>query len=233
MLHARQGFAVLLTILALALVACGGGGGGGGGSNPPPPPPAGDFTLSTRTVSFAAKLGKPNPPVQAVTMTLLDTQPAAVGAGYVAPQTAPAWLLVNITGNAPTFHVELSVFSGALPIGHQSAVLTVGTGDSAGNVLQTKTITINVDVAEPIVASTAGLSSNFVLGDPASSSTTPIAVTADAASRWNVLTNMPWIHVESGITFTGSQLTSVTIDASTLDAGTYNGVVSILNPDDP
>lgn len=215
--------------LSIMLAACGGGGGGGGGT-PGNTQPPGSFTVSATTVSFSAKRGLAVSPPQVLHVHLLDNAAAAFGAAYVAPQTQPSWLNVAITGTSPDFDVNLSITSTALPVGKQSAVLTLGTADSGGNVLTTQNVTITLTILEPIGTDVTTINQNLILGQPAPSAST-VNVTADQSTQWTVGSSAPWLSasVQSG---SGSAAISITVDPATLGVGTAMGTITIVNTTD-
>jgi hypothetical protein len=232
----RQFVPARLLLLATAgalLAAC--GGGGGGGSPPPPPPapaPAGSFTMSASSVSFSAPRQKAAPAAQTVRVTLADSSAAALGAAYVAPQTQPAWLDVAITGAPPTYDLVLTITRTDLPVGTSSAVLTIGTANASGAVLRTQQLTVNYAVLAPLVAATAGIDTSFVFGHSTASSVTNVVVATDALTQWRATSNQPWVTVPAG-NRTGGGLLPITVDSTTLAAGTASATVTLVNTADP
>lgn len=222
-------FAMFIIAVA-ALQACGGGGGGGGngsGGNAP-----GSFTVSATTVKFTAKENESAGTPQVVHVHLQDTKAAALGAAYVSPQQQPSWLHVAITGGAQDYDVTLSVISTTQMVGTQSATLTLGTTDSAGNVLHTQAVQTSLTILVPMGVDKPALSGSFVLGDPVTSSTLAVSITADPSTQWKITPSAPWISA-SAATGTGSGSVNFTIDASGLSVGQTTGTVTVTNSTDP
>lgn len=219
---------LILISLLMTLAACGGGDSGGGDN----PSSRGGFTLSTSSVAFSAKRLRQLPPVQVVRLHLTDNAAATVGAAYVAPQTDPGWLGVSITGTAPDFDVALSITTTGLPLGQHSAVLTLGTADAGGTVLQSRTVQITLTVVEPISLSATSLTNGYILGHSTTSISSNLSVTAGTITQWQPTASHPWIVVPSS-TSTGSGPLTVAIDSSALGLGQHTGTVTVTSTTDP
>src|SRR4051812_8259869 len=142
----------LVGVVAFAclLAACGGGGGSGGGGVPPPSTsPGGSFTLASSAVTFNARTDGPLIVSASVPLHVNDTRDvAAVGAAYVAPNQPAAWLTVGITGSVADYEVSFqAVWSGMQP-GTYTAVVSVGTANASGGILQRRDITVTLTITE-------------------------------------------------------------------------------------
>ena len=227
-----------VSALVLLLVsACGGGGGGSGGSannsSAPTPISPGDFTLSSSTVSFTALEGPAAAPApQTISVHLLDTKAAALGAAYVAPQTQPAWLTVAVTGTAPDYTVTLTASATEMTTGTASAVLTLGTADASGTVLTAKPVQIsltvmpapfNVSPAKVVIGGLDGLSR-----DPA---TLQFSVPGPSQVQWSATTLTAtggnWLSLSSTSGVVGPEGTSITVngDRNLVAPGKYSGTI--------
>lgn len=201
--------------------------------NPATPPHgdagSGEFTLSETNVSFAARRFT-TPAAQLLQVHLLDTAATSLGAAFVA--SAPDWLSVQVIGQAPDYQLRLQVTTASKPVGTFSAVLAVGTIDAAGNVLHRQDVNVSFRVFDVITASAPSIAPGFILGSSTSSSGATVRVTADASTHWSVTSSVPWVttSVDSG---TGPWSVTVIVDSSALDIGTYAGIVTFTNADDP
>jgi len=217
--------------LALLLNACGGGGGGGGGGGQPQQP-NGSFTISATSATFTMIQGAPAPS-QTINLTVTAASGVAgVGAAFPASQGVPPWLTVGISGTMPNFVVSVQPNSFPVP-GHYTATLLVGTGDASGNVLQSKSIAVTLDVSGQVVLSTPSgqVQTSFIFGH--SSSTLPVQMNIQADNAtWTMTSNVPWIVPPAGNN-TGSQVVNATVDASTLAIGSHNGRVTVQNTQFP
>jgi hypothetical protein len=173
-------------------------------------------------------------PAAEQTINLTVTAPTAVagvGAAFPASQGVPTWLNVSISGTMPNFVVHVQPNSLPAP-GHYTATLLVGTGDSGGNVLQSKSIAVTLDVATPIMAfSQQQLPLQFIFGHATSTMPFAISVTADTNATWSVTSSVPWITPPAN--GTGTQNVNATVDVGALAVGTYNGQVFVKNTQFP
>lgn len=215
--------------LALLLNACGGGGGGGGG-NQPAPQPNGSFTINATSATFSMLQGNPAAQ-QTINLTVTNsTSVAGVGAAFPAARGVSQWLNVGITGTMPNFVVNVQPNTFPIP-GHYTATLLVGTGDANGNVLQSKSIAVTLDVTAPLQVHTTVLPGSFIFGHATTTMPVPLSVTADNGSTWKVTSTVPWITGPANNT--GSQNVNATVDVSTLAVGTHNGFVTVQSTQFP
>jgi len=231
----RFPLSALFATVAILLGACGGGGGGGQATNQPPAPAGtpGDFTLSASTVSFAAQQGAASPTARTITVHLLDTKAAALGAAYVAPQTQPAWLNVSITGTAPDYSVVLTPSTTAMAAGSASAVLTLGTADAAGVVLQSKPVQVSLTVtpsafvvlpAKIVIGGADGMgreseSLQFSLATGTNQVPWSATTATESPSNWLSLSATSGMVGQSGTTIT------VNGDRTLVPPGSYKGTI--------
>ncbi|HEX6637312.1 MAG TPA: hypothetical protein VF033_06630, partial [Steroidobacteraceae bacterium] len=227
----------VLAALSCLLVACGGGGGGGGGNVPPPSSSSGGtFTLAQSSVTFDARTDGPPVLDSSVGLQVLDTRDVAViGAAYVAPNQPQDWLSVGITGSGANYSVDLTAnWIGKAP-GTYTAIISIGTTNSAGRILQRRDLTVTLTVTEITVIAEPGpygRAATFGHSDVLHPMT--IHVNAPAGRTWNVTSTVPWIHVP-GATFTGIQDVELFVDSSTLSLGEHQGELrftSLANTND-
>lgn len=230
LMSARLLRAAIASAAVALLAACGGGGGGGGGGGTPDLP-AGSFTVSTNSVTFAAKRTKAAPPTQTVRLHLQDNRAASVGAAYVAPNTQPDWLGVNMTGASPDYNLNLSILGTHRPSGTYTAVLTVGTADASGNILRTQNIQISFTVTDPISVTSPALTAGFVLGHSTNATSATLTVEAPASEQWNITSNVPWISL-SAANGTGTAQVTATLSSDDLSIDTHTGMVTVTNAND-
>ena len=214
-------------LLCGMLTACGGGGGGGGGNEIP----AGAFTLSANSATFTALEGDARPPSVSLTMTVTGSGVAGVGAGYTGGAQQPVWLGIEITGAGPTFNVVLSINTTHIAPGQYSSTFALGTGDSNGDILQTRQVTVNYTVIARVAISGNAHSSTFIYGDTVTGETVPLEVTATNRS-WAATSDAPWLQVPAA-TQSGSGTIDATVDVAALVPGQYEGHVTVTNTANP
>jgi hypothetical protein len=220
-----------LTLCCVALLgACGGGGGDDGGGQPAPPQ-SGAFTISATSATFSMLQGT-FPAERTVNMTVTGTSGVAgVGAAFPASQGVPQWLGVSITGTLPNFVVHLQPIGSPVP-GHYTATLLVGTGNSSGEVLQSREIAVTLDVIAPVsMAVQQQLGANFVFGHSTTTAPLQIPVQGTGAS-WTLTSNAPWLVGPAG-TRNGSETTTATINVSALAVGTHSARLRLENAQFP
>jgi Viral BACON domain len=212
------------------LAACGGGGGGSGSSVPP-----GSFTLGTTNVSFSGKYLGPVPASQTLTLHITSAGAAAAGAAYANGESPASWLTVTSppAGAGPDFTFTLAINTTFLPpAATYTTVLTFGTADANGKILQTQPVQISYSLKEGILISQTSESTSLVVGDSFSSEPLPFTVNSPSTIQWTATSNMPWLTAPSG-TQSGGGIFSVTINMAGYPAGTYTGTITLTNSADP
>ena len=220
-MHARL---FVLAAFACLFTACGGGGGGGGGVPPPSTSPGGTFTLGANTVTFNARTDEPLVPPRLVSLHLTDARNvASIGAGYVAPNQPPGWLTVSITGSGNDYSVELNAFWGGQAPGTYTAVVSIGTANSSGDVLQRRDITVTLIVTEITVRAAPG-PYNFAstYGHNVVTQSFDVFVSAPVGQTWRATSNTPWVQVPATI-YTGPTNVPVTLNAAGLAMSNHDG----------
>ena len=221
---------ILASICLGTLAACGGGGGGSGNSVPP-----GSFTLSTTNVSFSGKYQGPQPASQTLTLHITSAGAVAAGAAYANGESPASWLTVTPPpqGAGPDFTFTLAVNTTFLPsAATYTTVLTFGTADANGRILQTQPVQISYSLKEGILISQTSESTSLVVGDSSSSEPLPFTVSSPSTIQWTATSNMPWLTPPSG-TRSGGGIFSVTINMAGYPAGTYTGTITLTNAADP
>lgn len=209
---------LLLAGLVLLVVACGSGGGGS---------QAGSFTLSASSASFSAQPNGPLPPTQTVHLHLTSSGAVYVGAGYKNGQQQPSWLNVSITGGGSDYDVTLSIISTAYPIENLAVVLSIGTADAGGNILETQDISVSYSLTNRLAFASAPLASTLVLGSEPSSATQAIGVSGQNI-QYTVNSSAPWLKVPTAAQSAPGNFT-VTLDDSGLAQGQYQATLKITN----
>ena len=210
-------------LAALGLGACGGGGGGSGGGG-------GNFTLSSQSVTLTAEIGSPSPNAQTVSMHLTDGGTRYVGAGFA--QEPPAWIGVDMTGGGADFDVIISASHAGLSHGTYTTVLTVGTADKNGNVLQTKEITVTLVVRKKFDVTGAPHVSQTTYGMPTPPLEYGVQVDANADDTYTASSNAAWVTVPAD-SFTGPTTIPATIDISDLGIGTHQATITVTKSSAP
>ena len=218
---------LLSLLLLLTLQGCGGGGGTSG-----PPSVPGGFTISANTAIFNAIEGLQPTAPQVLHVHLLDHSTTYLGAAYVVPQTQPSWLNVTITGTAPDYDVTLSITQTTLPVGTHSAVVTLGTANTAGTVLSSQNVTVNLTILQPLSVDQKSISASSILGEANAATTTTVKVSADMSTQWTVQPSATWIKtsLNGG---TGAASISITTDPTSLPVGTTTGTVTLTDSANP
>ena len=221
---------ILLPACLGLLSACGGGGGGGATNTPPP----GSFTLSTTNVSFSGKYFGLPPASQKVTLHVTGSGAAAAGAAYASGETPANWLTVTSppAGAGPDFTFTLAISSTALTAGTYTTVLTFGTADANGNVLQSQPVQISYSVWDGVLISATSVSTSLVVGESLTSESINFPVNTPSSVQWTATSNMPWLAPPGG-TQSGSGLFSFTINMAGYGAGTYTGILTLTNAANP
>ena len=208
-------------LLAVLLTACGGGGGGSEG---------GSISVNRTSLSFQADQFASATPAQTVRITVNDSRAAFVGAAYPDGQTPADWLAISISGSGSTYDAVFSVAATNLAPGTYTARPSLGYADASGNVLGYRDITVTLMVRARLSASEFPLTGTLVFGDSTTTIEQLVSVSADTVT-WRAAASAPWIVVPAG-PFTGSRTLSVTLDASTLSIGDYDGTVTLTNSAD-
>jgi hypothetical protein len=210
--------------MLLMLAGCGGGGGGSS-------TPSGAFTISSNSVSFAARQNGATPASQSLTINITGPNATYAGAAYPAGQTPPSWLSFSMNGSGTTYNLVLSITSTALSPGQYTTTFGVGTADSAGKVLQSQSVTVTYTVTGVVAITTAPYTSTFTYGGSRTSDAVSLAVTAPTL-QWSATSDSPWLQVPSG-TQTGNGSVQVTVAAASLIPGSYQGHVIVTDKADP
>jgi len=227
------GYSVRNGLVAIALVllnAC----GGGGSSNPlEHPTTAGDFSISTTSVSFTSKKYGPAPAPQSINVHLLDAKSSAIVIGDGTAASHPAWLLITYQGSAPDFQINFRVSNTTLASGATYSVrLAIAAADSQGKVLQSKNVDVTYNYKDGIVVPTPLVT----LGDASGFATQPatfgFSVLGSSTMQWTATSNASWLKGPTG-TQTGMGGFTGTADYTTLPSGTYNGTITLTNAVDP
>jgi hypothetical protein len=229
-----RGFARLaFTLLAtLALASCGGGGGGSGSSSSGGSGNRGAFTIGATSASFKALVNEPEPAEVRIPVTITGSGVAAVGAAFVG-QAQPVWLGVNLEGTNPNFTLVLRATTTTLvaAMRHTSTV-TIGTADSAGTVLKTRTVDVTYDLIAGLIVSQAPQNTSFVFGSSVNTATFNIDVQAQSPTKtWTVTSSQPWVTAPAG-TQTGNANLSFTVNGAntgTLPVGTATAQLTFQN----
>lgn len=211
----------LLLVLASATVAACGGGGGGSST------PAGAFTLAAGSATFSVLRNSPLPASQSVALTVTGDNVTFVGAAYENGQGQPGWLGIDITGSGRNYSLVVRVLDTSLPAGDYSSTFSVGTADSAGNVLQKRTFTVNYTVTPGIELAATPAQASFIFGDTRSTETLGLAVQAPGR-QWTLSANAAWLTVPGGAQ-SGNASVQLTVDAGSLAPGNYLATVTATN----
>lgn len=230
---------LLVVLFTCLLCACGGGGGGGskdGGVPPPSNSEGGTFTLGSNSATFNVRSDTPSHPRISIPLTVLDTRNVAgVGAAYVAPNQPAAWLSVGITGSGTNYMIDLDVFATGMAPGTYTAVLSIGTGKSNGDILQRRDVTVRMIITEITVQAEFGqFGFSHTLGHNEVSNAFTVHVDAPAGRTWTATATAPWIQVPA-TTYSGAADVPVVVNATGLALATHSGdlrFVSTANPDD-
>jgi hypothetical protein len=217
-----KSFRLLAALAPLFVSACGGGGGGGGGGN---------FTLSRDSVSFEANQNAALPGAQVVIMTLTDNGTSFIGSGYVNVPD-PGWLNVDITGGPTSFAVNLSVNNIALAEGLRTTVLTIGTADEDGRILETQDIAVSYTLGRLIDVTSAPVSGSFTYGHSTTQQAFGVTVDAGVTDTYLATANVDWIDLPASSS-TGPAVLPSGIDVTGLAVGTHQGIVTVTNGADP
>jgi hypothetical protein len=216
-----KSFRLLAALAPLFVSACGGGGGGGGGN----------FTLSRDSVAFEADQNAALPGAQVVIMTLTDNGTSFIGSGYVNVPD-PGWLNVDITGGPTSFAVNLSVNNNALAEGLRTTVLTIGTADEDGDILETQDIAVSYTLGRLIDVTSAPVSGSFTYGHSTTQQAFGVTVDAGVTDTYLATANVDWIDLPASSS-TGPAVLPSGIDVTGLAVGTHQGIVTVTNGADP
>jgi hypothetical protein len=191
----------------------------------------GAFTLSQTKLAFSAKRFGQVPATGTVAISLTGPDTAAVGVAFRNGAVQPSWLTVRIVGAAPNYSVLILINSTALPIGTQSSVVSIGTSDASGKILQYQDIELNYTVKNGVVIQSSPISVNAVFGHSTTAFSKSFLVQADSV-RWAAKSDSPWVQVSAN-TLTGSMGMQFAIDTSNLSLGSSLATITVTNIDDP
>ncbi|MGH8481943.1 MAG: hypothetical protein ACRES8_05735, partial [Nevskiaceae bacterium] len=216
---------IVATLASLALCACGGGGGGG--------PTGGNFTLSRSAISYTAQPNGVAPAPVVVRMHLTDDKTIYVGAGYL-DVPDPGWLSVEFQTLGPQdIDVIIVPVTTALAEGTHTTVLSVGTANDEGEILQTRDISIQYTIDRPVSLLQGELTlPAFVLGHAQAQYAFPVAADAGAGDSYTVSSNAAWLVVPDTV-FTASQNVPATADVTGLPVGSYTATLTSQNTQAP
>ncbi len=234
----RSMYVVGMACASLFLSACGGGGGGGGSSSSSgggSGPAAGEFTLSTNSAAFTAAENGALPAASSVALDITGANVAVVGAAYTGGQTQPSWLGINITGSGTSYSLVVTILSTGLQPGQYTSTFSVGTANSSGAILRSRTFTVNYTVT--VAPGGFTLSNSQVAISAAQSAPLPAPATIDAnvtgtgvaylsVAYRNGQTQPTWLG--TAITNQGNTYTlALSILSTNLPAGQYTSAIAV------
>jgi hypothetical protein len=183
----------LLCLVCVSLVGCGGGGGddGGGGGG------GGGFTLGATTANFQALRNGAQPADVRIPITVTGSAVAVMGAAFVG-QTPPSWLSVNIEGTGRNLTLVLQANNTFMNAGQYTSTVTIGSADSASNILSTQEVRITYDLVAGMVVSATPLNNSFVFGSSRTTQQVDVSIGAATGKSWTITSNVPWLSVPAG-----------------------------------
>ncbi len=186
------------------------------------------LALSSTSLSFAAPIGGANPPNQ--TITVSNSGSATFNWTATAAATGGNWLTVSPASGAPGT-MTVSVNSSGLAAGNYSGTIQV-TAPGAANSPQT--IQVSLAVFVPTVAtislSPGVLPFSTAVGASPAAQTFQVLNTGTGTLNWTASTTTlsggSWLTVNPAFGAAPSTVT-VTINAASLAAGSYSGIITI------
>jgi len=164
-------------------------------------------------------------------LRLTGTDIATVGAAYRQGTTPASWLLVDIAGSGTTYGVNFRANTTQLTAGAHSTTISVGTADASGNILQYQDVQVSYSLVDGVAILSAPVSINATLGHATSSFSNNVSVVAPTGRQWSLSADVPWINVPTTVQ-QGSSVVPVTIDTSTLGAGSTTATITATNTAD-
>jgi len=202
----------LLILFVFNLVAC--GGGGDTTSN------IGGLTLSSSNITFETYQNEAVAPSQSITASWSDANVAAVVATLPLGTSLPAWLDVSTSGTTSPVTFTFSNTTSNLAIGTQSVTLNISSYDSNANLIETRILTISINIKTRLgISGPASLSFSMISGALAPSDQT-VSLTGNGIN-WTASENVSWLSLNN-ISGTAPSTVSVGIDPTGLAVGIYN-----------
>lgn len=185
--------------------------------NPPPP----NLQASPPGISFSYHLGGQIPAAQTLNVTS-----SGIPLSYtVAEQlTGFDWLILRPSGGTTPGTVTISVNPGTLGPGTYTAALAISSDQAAHSI--SLPVTLNI-ILQPLTSSVSSLSFTTAVGIPPPDPQT-VEISAPTGTAFAISTPDAWLAAVADQPYTDAKLT-ISIDASKLAAGTYNGSIVVTD----
>ncbi len=181
----------------------------------------GSLSTSSSSLGFNATYGGPNPAAQTVQITAASGGPLAWTAAVNVP-----WLTLSATSGVTPGSLQVAVNSSSLAGGTYTGTVTI---TSLGSVSNTQTVSVSLTVVTPPPAISVSASSfNFiaVTGQTTPSQTLSVVNGGYGTFTYTASSDSSWLVVSSASGSTPGN-TTLSINASGLAVGSYNGHVTI------
>jgi uncharacterized protein (TIGR03437 family) len=188
----------------------------------------GTISTPTSTLTFNQVAGGPAPPAQTLP---IGSTPVGLNFTVTTSTTPPGgtWLSVTPTSGTTPLNLAVSVNAGSLTPGTYSGTVTITSTGAAGSPISVPVV-FTVSAPGSITVSPTSLTFNYTVGTQAPpaqqltiGSSTPITINAA------VSTASPWLQVAPAQSTVPGSL-AVSVQPTTLSAGTYNGSIAITSP---
>jgi len=152
-----------------------------------------------------------------------------VGAAYRNGQQ-PDWLHVTIAGERPNYEVVLYINDTSKPLGRYSAVLSVGTADDEGHILEYRDIDVSYEIVAGLAILDTSVIATTVAGTGAPIQNQGVRVRGSGLS-YQASSSASWLLVPTG-TRTADEDLPLSFDATGLAPGSYTATLTVTNTAD-
>lgn len=194
------------------------------------PPPA--ISILTGNHTFNAQSGGSNPPLQ--TLSLRNS-----GGGTLSWNASDnsSWISLSPTSGSSTGetdNVQVSINTSGLATGTYNGTISIS-ASGASNTPQTRTVTLNLSEGQPIIDIATGnhtFNAQIAGGNPPAQ-TLSLRNSGGGTLNWNVSDNQSWLSLSptSGSSTGETDNVQVSVNASGLSQGTYNGTITVSASD--
>ncbi len=146
---------------------------------------------------------------------------------YIVSTDKPWLSATPANGNTPS-NITISVNPVSLGVGNYSGSVTI-TSAAASNSPQTAAVNLTVTNAQIISATPSALTFTYTINDAAPPAQSVNITSSDSPLNYTVSTDAPWLSATPSGGATPSSI-SVSVDPTSLSAGSYSGNVTITSP---
>ncbi len=179
----------------------------------------GTLTASPSSLNFTYSIGNPAPATQSIMVG------GTSGNSFTATASGGSWLSVSPTSGLTPGFLSVSVNASGLSAGTYSGTVTIAGGGASSQVVNVSLVVSN---APTISLSPASLSFTYQTGGSAPAAQSVSIAGNSGLAFTATATGGSWLSVSprSGVTSSSSSV-AVSVDPSSLAAGTYSGAVTI------